>query len=186
MEQDKQRGMGVASLIEQQKKENKTIKERTIVLHLSTADCKNLVDLCGENNVTVSKLLEQFIKDFVGGIYSNGMEERYLIQQWFHQCSLKEAFSIITPAIRGSKTLLTWLLEKGKVDDFFDLIEDLEHYQEEFILYQTEFLKEKPNADWEKEIANARKWFIEKEKLLNFIDSRNRELTDQIHRSDEL
>ena len=67
---------------EQQKREIETIRERNITLNLSDADCDRLSDLCGEHNITVSKLLENFIGDLVEGTRSNGSDERELAQSW--------------------------------------------------------------------------------------------------------
>lgn len=64
--------------LEQQQKEIETIKERTLVLKLSDADCDRILQKAVSNGMTVSELLESFIGDLVDGTFSNGSDERYL------------------------------------------------------------------------------------------------------------
>ena len=45
----------------EQEKEIATIKERTIYLNLSDADCKRISTYAAKANITVSQLLESFI-----------------------------------------------------------------------------------------------------------------------------
>ena len=49
----------------EQQKEIATIKERTIHLNLSDADCKRISTYAAKANITVSQLLESFIGDLV-------------------------------------------------------------------------------------------------------------------------
>ena len=60
----------------EQQKEIATIKERTIHLNLSDADCKRISTYAAKANITVSQLLESFIGDLVNGTYTNGSDER--------------------------------------------------------------------------------------------------------------
>lgn len=71
---------------QEQKKEIETIKERTIKLNLSDADCERIAEKAGKHGITVSTLLENFIGDLVDGTYSNGSDERYRAEQWFERC----------------------------------------------------------------------------------------------------
>lgn len=59
----------------EQEKEIATIKERTIYLNLSDADCKRISTYAAKANITVSQLLESFIGDLVNGTYTNGSDE---------------------------------------------------------------------------------------------------------------
>lgn len=56
------------------KKEIKTVKERSITLKLSDADCDRIAKKAGRSGLTVATLLENFIGDLVGGTYSNGSD----------------------------------------------------------------------------------------------------------------
>ena len=67
----------------EQQKEIATIKERTIHLNLSDADCKRISTYAAKANITVSQLLESFIGDLVNGTYTNGSDERDYAQEWF-------------------------------------------------------------------------------------------------------
>ena len=60
----------------EQEKEIATIKERTIYLNLSDADCKRISTYAAKANITVSQLLESFIGDLVNGTYTNGNAKR--------------------------------------------------------------------------------------------------------------
>ncbi len=60
----------------EKQKEIATIKERTIHLNLSDADCKRISTYAAKANITVSQLLESFIGDLVNGTYTNGSDER--------------------------------------------------------------------------------------------------------------
>ena len=53
----------------EQQKEIATIKERTIYLNLSDADCKRISTYAAKANITVSQLLESFIGDLVNGTF---------------------------------------------------------------------------------------------------------------------
>lgn len=45
-------------LVNRQQKEIETIKERTVTLNLSDADCDRLARKCGESGLTIRKWLE--------------------------------------------------------------------------------------------------------------------------------
>jgi hypothetical protein len=70
----------------EQEKEIGTIKERTITLKLSDADCERIAKKAGEHGLTVGMLLENFIGDLIDGTYSNGSDERDRAEQWFERC----------------------------------------------------------------------------------------------------
>ncbi len=55
-----------------------TIKERSISLKLSDADCERLLKKAAMCGLTVAELLQNFIGDLVDGTYSNGSDERML------------------------------------------------------------------------------------------------------------
>ena len=90
-------------LYEDRKKEIETIKERTLVLKLSDADCDRILQKAASHGMTVSELLESFIGDLVDGTFTNGSDERYLAEDWFNRCGFE----------RDDKRTLLWhLLEQ--------------------------------------------------------------------------
>ena len=172
---------------EQQKKEIETIKGRQITLNLSDADCDRITELCGRHDMTVSQLLENFIGDLVCGTYSNGSDERMYADQWFNRCwfgmfpdptllkfllehlytSVDDFMDLLENIEDAKKDLAEY--EENPDSDYWDEEEieytrtDLEDWNKELEEIKTEFLEEKPSADWEEEVA----------KVKNFIKSRD-------------
>lgn len=105
-----------------QKNEMETIKPRTITLNLSDADVKRLAEKAGEGGLTISELLENFIGDLIDGTYSNGSDERMYADRWFQRCW----FSMFS-----DDTLLKFLLLWGDLDDFIDLMNEIENSKKE-------------------------------------------------------
>ena len=118
---------------EQQKKEIKTITERTITVKLSDADCDRLAKKCGEHGLTIGELIENFVGDLVSGTYSNGSDERDYADQWFERCW----FGMFPEKTLLNHLLLNW--EDGP-----------EHYL--FAMHEIETAKENIRST-EKEIA---------------------------------
>ena len=173
-------------------KETDTVKEKNISVRLSETYCGRLSSLCGENGLTVGKLIEAFIGDLIDGTYSNGSDECILAQQWFDRCG----FSIL-----AEDTLLKYFLRNYyDVDAFLDVMDeiksikadlkeyetnpekfdkeeieyaknDLEAYREEYNRRYKKiienFKKENPDADIEKEIQAMMRW---QEESLDFRD----------------
>ncbi len=123
----------------EQEKEIATIKERTIYLNLSDADCKRISTYAAKANITVSQLLESFIGDLVNGTYTNGSDEGDCAQEWFERCGY---------GMNSEKTFLRYILEEG--DDVEFLLNGLENVKKSKELIQT--LKE----DLQKEIDRQR------------------------------
>jgi hypothetical protein len=165
----------------EQAKEIETIKERTITLKLSDADCERISKLVGKHEITVSQLLENFIGDLVSGTYSNGSDERYMAEQWFNRCWF---------GMFPEETLLKYLLEYGiNVEDFLDTYEEFENYkaspqeyadeleeakengeemlyfEEEYHDYIDEFIDNHKDIDVEKAIELCKKWLADFKKL---------------------
>lgn len=165
----------------EQAKEIETIKERTITIKLSDADCDRISNLVGKHEITVSQLLENFIGDLVSGTYSNGSDERYMAEQWFNRCWF---------GMFPEETLLKYLLEYGiNVEDFLSTYEEVENYkanpqdyaeeleeakengeemlyfEEEYNDYINEFIDNNKDIDIEKEIKLCKKWFNDSKKL---------------------
>lgn len=163
-----------------QEEEIKTIKERTITLKLSDADCERIAKKAGKHSLTVGELLENFIGDLVGGTYSNGSDERDRAEQWFERCWF---------GMFPEETLLWYLLDWGHdVDDFLTVYDELKYYEanpekyleevaeakengenlwfeDEYHNYVDEFLNSHKDIDINKEIELCRKWLADLEKL---------------------
>lgn len=162
-----------------QEEEIKTIKERTITLRLSDADCERIARKAGLGGQTVAKLLENFIGDLVGGTYSNGSDERDRADEWYERCW----FSWM-----NDDTLLHHLLgQDHDIDDFLTTYDELKYFetnpqefadevaeledgeklwfQEEYECYIGEFLEKNKDVDFEKEIDLCRKWLKDTEEF---------------------
>lgn len=169
----------------EQDNEIKTIKERTITLKLSDADCERISKKVGKHGLTVGQLLENFIGDLVSGTYSNGSDERMYAEQWFERCWF---------GMFPEETLLKYLLDWDyDIDDFLTIYDELKHYEsnpeeyakevedakkngeemlwfeQEYHDYIYEFLNNHKDADIQKEIELCRKWLSDFQSLKNEI-----------------
>lgn len=174
-------------IYEEQKKEIETIRERTITVRLSDADCERLTRKCGEHGLTVGKLVENFIGDLVDGTYTNGSDERMKIDQWFNRCHFG-----MFPESTLLRHLLCWGYDPEDYLDTLDGIETakkdkayLEAHPEEADEEELKWLDEdisdredelkcmksewKPDSDpdMEKEIEIIRMWVEDKENFTN-------------------
>ena len=103
---------------ERQEAEIATIKERTVKLNLSDADCERIARYAGKANLTIGELLANFIGDLVNGTYSNGSDERDLADQWYERCGF---------GMFPEKTLLRHILENGEdMEDFITACDENE------------------------------------------------------------
>lgn len=174
---------------EKQKQEIATIREKTIKIKLSEADCERIYNLCGEHNITITELVESFIGDLIGGTYTNGSDERDYARRYFERCGF---------GMFPETTLLNWLLNMGYdvYDNFLEVIDDIESgyaeledyrkdpsvFNEEEIVFlkndikdwesqiaeiKTGFLKNNKKADWAKEVENVNQWWKAKEQFKN-------------------
>ncbi|NOW07821.1 molecular chaperone GrpE [Clostridium beijerinckii] len=165
----------------EQEKEIKTIKERTITIKLSDADCERISEKAGRCGLTVGELLENFIGDLVNGTYSNGSDERYMAKQWFERCWF---------GMSPDDTLLRYLLGNWiDVEEFLTVYDELKRYktnpeefaeevkeakengeemlwfEEEYHDYIDEFIDTHKDADMEKEIELCQRWAADLEKM---------------------
>jgi hypothetical protein len=139
-------------------------KERVIKFNMSDVDCERLVRKCGEHNITVGELIENFVGDIIGGTHSNGSDERMYAQQWFERCWF---------GMFPEPTLLNHLLCFGyDPEDYLDTLDNIETAMKE-----KEYLAEHPEeadeeaqyldddiADWQEEIKDMREnWKPENE-----------------------
>lgn len=166
-------------LNEQQQKEIETIRERSITIKLSDADCERLARKCGECGMAIAQLFENFVGDLVDGTYSNGSDERMHANEWFDRCWF---------AWTNKETLLRYLTEaEHDVEDFLIAYDEKGYYKEhpeeyeieieeeggyenlwfnvEYREYTEEFIEKNPNADMEKEIEACRSWLEEFKKI---------------------
>lgn len=148
-----------------QREEIKTIKERTLKLRLSDADCDRISRRAGMHGLTVAELLENFIGDLVGGTYTNGSTERDYADRWFCRCWF---------GMFPENTLLHHLLESGyDPENYLDTLENIadgeadkkraeehpEEYNEEELSYIDDDIE-----DWQAELKEYTKdWEPEKE-----------------------
>ena len=175
----------------EQQEEIETIRERNIVVKLSDADCERIYNLCGEYNITISYLIENFITDLVCGTLTNGSDERMYAEQYFTRCN----FGMFL-----EDTLLKFLFSNWEyeLDYFMDLLERLEDNKADLEKYEKDvdkdtwnleeieylkgdikdleneldeikraFLKENKDADWEEEVKNVKTFVEEREKFIN-------------------
>lgn len=156
------------------------LKPRQVTLQLSDIHCEEIFKICGSRNLTVSQLLETFLKDLLG-------EEPLMFES--NECALAkrwlEEYDFYN---KPNKTLLKWLHDDGAdVEEFsqlgyeIDLAQealnnmmtffwnhtaeevektkaDLKTYKEEFEDYKRRYLEENPSANWEKEMKDVRTW----------------------------
>ena len=161
-------------------------RERIITVKLLDEDCERLLEKCGESGLTVGELIENFISDLVGGIYSNGSDESMYAQQWFERC-LFEMFP--------EETLLNHFFVKGYNPEYYldcmnyieiaieekkyfaehpegvdeeaqYLDDDIADWQEDLESMRADW-KPKNEPDMEKELERIRKWVEERESFIN-------------------
>lgn len=172
----------------QQQREISTIREKTVKIKLSEADCERILRLCGEYNITVGELLENFIGDLVDGTCTNGSDERELARKYFERCWF---------GMFPETTLLNWLLNNeydvnnlieviNNIKDGVETMEyiergeevyrkkeietlknDIEDWKKEVEEIKTAFCKDNKEADWEKEVENVSQW-MESLELMKF------------------
>lgn len=92
----------------EQQKEIETIKERTIKLKLSDADCWRLSKKAAYLGISIPDLLENFIGDLVAGTYSNGSDERMYANAWYERCGF---------GMQQDDTFVAYLLREWLMDD---------------------------------------------------------------------
>ena len=168
-----------------QEQEIATIKERTLKLKLSDADCERISKKAGKHGLTVAELLENFIGDLTGGSHSNGSDERDYADQWFERCwfGMYPENTLLhhllswgyepEEYINALDSLVCAILDKKNAEEhpeeydewsLSDIEEEIEELQEEIEELQEEWEPEnEPNMD--EEIATIKKWLKEMEEL---------------------
>lgn len=173
-----------------------TDKKRNITLTLSDEDSRILFEKCGYADLSVSELLENFIRDLTYSNYSNGNDEEDLANRWFERCHFGRY---------QDKTLLQYLHEIGAVGGFLNAVEkveecctelddyykraepfdeddieslegNLEYWKEQRDYYKSEFLKENPEADIQEEIQKVKAWWTQREQFMEGNEEQEAEL----------
>lgn len=164
-------------------------RKRTVNLNLSDEDCDLLYELCGKHDITISEIFESFINDLVDGDYSSGSDERHYINSWFNRCfgettetllsylvwqyDVREFLYLIDAIAKAERTLEDYKTNTAQYDlKEVEVLEEemqdnLAYWKEQYDDIMSEWLTGHPEADLEKEIENVRKWYREKEHMIN-------------------
>lgn len=113
---------------EGQKEEIQTIRERTITVKLSDADCQRLAEKAAEAGETIDSLMEGFIGDLVDGTYTHGSDEVDCAQRWFERSYL---FTCQT-------TFLSYLIQYGEVNEIIERLSDIEDMKKDIAIFKEE------------------------------------------------
>lgn len=180
--------------IKMNQNEEKTIKDRKIVVKLSDADIDRICNKAGEAGLSVSELLENFIGDLVGGTYSNGSDERDAALDWYERCW----FGMFQEDTLLRYLLCDWYYDPKEFIELLENIEDakgiIENYENNCEEYDEEdleeieharedlrdlnkeyqeivdsFIKRNPNVNMTEEIEKVKKWVSEKNDLI-YVD----------------
>lgn len=153
-------------------------RQRNIILKLAEDDVEALCAKAGENGLTVSQLLENFVSDLVDGSRTNGSDERMYANQWFERCWF---------SFEPEQTFLRFLLKNGDIEYALEKWSELECYKSEEILDEYdkeemdcleedmerlfeiyELCNEEPvDSTWEEGMKKVLEWDEERQKLLS-------------------
>ena len=119
---------------------------RRVTLQLSDEHCEEILRICGSRNLTVSQLLETFLKDLLGeepSVFESNecaLAKRWLDEYDFHH--------------KPNNTLLTFLHEYGvDVQEFSQLGYNIDITQEE-LKHMMFFSKAIPQKMWKRQKRN--------------------------------
>ena len=121
-------------------------KRRAITIKLSDEDMEQFCKKAGSANLTVGKLIENFIADLTGGEGTNGSDERMYISQWFCRCGFSAFWDM---------SFMAWLIDMELLEDAI--------YEWEFIQYINKMAvkdqddQEELDEHWD----NLKSWFDE-------------------------
>lgn len=119
---------------------NKNPKKWKVTIEgVADEDMKELAKMAGSCGISAGELLGNFVNDLIGGIYSNGSDERDIAHQWFDRCW----FSICQ-----DYTFLHYLTEHDFLDVIIDSFEGIRDSRK-YITQGKERLKDKDYA-WQK------------------------------------
>ncbi|MBM6802923.1 hypothetical protein H6B07_09670 [Mediterraneibacter glycyrrhizinilyticus] len=164
--------------------EAETVRERTISVKLSDADCKRVLAAAGQYGMTVGELLEKFIADLVDGTFTNGSDERMYARQWLNRCLPCITF----PTVLGN--LVTWQQDPEEYLKLFDELAEareykkyIENHKEEYGRYWEEDIREQadrieelkgrieefcgPEMNEDRELEMIRRWIKERKSFFD-------------------
>lgn len=131
---------------ERTERETATIRDRSIQLHLSDADCYRISEAALSAGMSVAELLQYFIGDLTNGTCSNGSDERMLAGQWYERCGFRRF---------REETFTIYLFETGLLDDALDALGRIDDLQME--------LRDVPSEEMRRDILDDirtnKNWF---------------------------
>ena len=168
-------------------------RERTIKINLSNTDCDLLAELCGKYGLTIESVFENLAEDLVDGDYSNGSDERFQITSWFNLCfeysheesqktllyylldqyDVREFLYLIDAIAKAERALEDYKTNAAQYDPKAtellkkEIQDNLRYWKEQYDAIMSEWIARHPEADLEKETENVRKWYREKERMIN-------------------
>ena len=167
-------------------------KERNVVLNLTDEQCEILTKICGENSLSVGKLISSFIEDLTAAAETKGNDRAKYANEWFEKCEFsKDAEdSLLRHLLKNSYDPQDYLndleyLESLTEDkrsyainnkDDKNYIDIIKEYDDEIITCKNgiqvweEGWKQKESADMKKEIRKLEEWTEEKNELLYSTD----------------
>lgn len=166
--------------------------ERIITLNnLSDKDCTRLCELCKGHGITVSYLLESFIGDLINGSTTNGSDERMCANTYFSRClfgmfpertllnwlsencyDIYDDFVWTLDEIEWQREKLNQILDETDTDiirkaECAFLTNHIADNEAEINEIKSSFLRDNPDANWNSETEYVKKWWSERECLLN-------------------
>ena len=136
------------------------IKEYLFPIRMDEKDYSKLMTKTASLGMTEGKLLSSFIGDFTDGVYSNGSDERNLIDSWierrFFPFQRKESFLKFLSQNQYHIEFITKAFDSRE-----ECAEDeypLSKFIEAFGCYQLSIGKTLNKDDVEKEISKCRSW----------------------------
>ena len=136
------------------------IKEYLFPIRMDEKDYSKLMTKTASLGMTEGKLLSSFIGDFTDGIYSNGSDERNLIDSWierrFFPSQRKESFLKFLSQNQYHIEFITKAFDSREecAEDEYPLSE----FIETFGCYQLSIGKTLNGEEIEKEISKCRSW----------------------------
>lgn len=147
---------------EKQKQEIETIKERTIKVELSDADCERLAMLAAKVDLSVDELMTGLIGDLINGTYTHGSDEVDLAQKWFDRSYMYEQ--------QSTNTFLKYLVDEFALDEVIQDYENIRTAEENIAITLEELESEDRWKDivimtgGERKTYTSREEWVEEEK----------------------
>ena len=167
-------------------------KTRNVLLNLTDEQCEILTKICGENSLSVGKLISSFIEDLTAAAETKENDRAKYANQWLEkrEFSKKAEDSLLRHLLKNSYDPQDYLndieyLESLTEDkrsyainnkDDENYIDIIKEYDDEIITCKNgiqvweEGWKQKESADMKKEIRRLEEWVDEKNELLYSTD----------------